>query len=86
MIAKRLKEARKRAKFTQEKLGLMAGIDQSTARSRISQYESGVFTPKFQTMCQFAKILDVPESYFYTLDDDFAEVIYQIYKLQKKTS
>jgi len=42
MIPKRLKTARLAAKLSQEKLGVLAGIEESTARSRISQYESGV--------------------------------------------
>ncbi|EZJ41987.1 putative transcriptional regulator [Escherichia coli 1-182-04_S4_C2] len=30
-------------------------------------------------MCAFAKVLDVPECYFYTVNDDFAEVILALY-------
>ncbi len=79
MIPKRLKEARHRAKLTQEKLAVMAGIDESTARSRISQYENGIYRPNFETCCAFAKILDVPECYFYTIDDDFAVAVLQLH-------
>lgn len=39
MVPQRLKSARLRAGYTQEKLGVLAGIDEATARSRISQYE-----------------------------------------------
>jgi len=83
MISKRLKEARRRAKLTQEKLAVMAGIDESTARSRISQYENGIYRPNFETCCAFAKILDVPECYFYTVDDDFAVALLQLYSHYK---
>lgn len=79
MIPKRLKEARHRAKLTQERLGVMAGIDESTARSRVSQYENGIYRPNFETCCAFAKILGVPECYFYTLDDDFAGALVELY-------
>ncbi|HEE4268670.1 TPA: transcriptional regulator, partial [Klebsiella pneumoniae] len=41
MIPKRLKDARLRAGLTQEKLGVMAGIEEATAYSRLSHYESG---------------------------------------------
>lgn len=80
MIPKRLKEARKRAKLTQEKLAVMAGIDESTARSRISQYENGIYRPNFETCCALAKVLGVPECYFYTLDDSFAQALLSLYQ------
>lgn len=75
MLPIRLKTARLRANLTQEKLGVLAGIEEATARSRISQYESGIHRPTFEIMCAFAKVLNVPECYFYTVDDDFAEVV-----------
>ncbi|UPT57091.1 helix-turn-helix domain-containing protein [Dickeya zeae] len=80
MLPIRLKTARLRANLTQEKLGILAGIEEATARSRISQYESGIHRPTFEMMCAFAKVLNVPECYFYTVDDDFAEIILRTYK------
>lgn len=85
MLPVRLKTARLRANLTQEKLGVLAGIEEATARSRISQYESGVHRPTFEMMCALARVLNVPESYFYTLDDDFAEAIRLLY-LRRKMS
>ncbi|BEM90302.1 helix-turn-helix transcriptional regulator [Serratia marcescens] len=75
MVPQRLKSARLRAGYTQEKLGVLAGIDEATARSRISQYESGTYTPSFTTMCALARVLNVPECYFYVLDEGFAEKV-----------
>lgn len=75
MVPKRLKQARKLAGISQEKLGLLAGIDEATARSRISQYENGFHTPTFKLMCEIAKHLNVPEGFFYTTDDVLAEKI-----------
>lgn len=75
MLPIRLKTARLQANLTQEKLGVLAGIEEATARSRISQYESGIHRPTFEMMCAFAKVLNVPECYFYTVDDNFAEVV-----------
>jgi transcriptional regulator with XRE-family HTH domain len=75
MVPQRLKSARLRAGLTQEKLGVLAGIDETTARSRISQYESGTYTPSFTTMCALARVLNVPECYFYVLDEGFAEKV-----------
>ncbi|WP_213991815.1 helix-turn-helix transcriptional regulator [Sodalis sp. dw_96] len=82
MIPKRLKEARKRARLTQEKLAVLAGIDESTARSRISQYENGIYRPNFETCCAFARVLDVPECYFYTVDDTFASALLTLYSVK----
>ncbi|EAA3682462.1 XRE family transcriptional regulator [Salmonella enterica subsp. houtenae] len=79
MIPKRLKEARQRAKLTQEKLGVLAGIEEATAYSRLSHYENGTHKPTFDLVCEFARVLDVPECYFYTVDDDFAEAILDLY-------
>ncbi|WP_413508561.1 helix-turn-helix transcriptional regulator [Serratia proteamaculans] len=75
MVPQRLKSARLHAGYTQEKLGVLAGIDEATARSRISQYESGTYTPSFTTMCALARVLNVPECYFYVLDEGFAEKV-----------
>ncbi|AWH90100.1 helix-turn-helix domain-containing protein [Limnobaculum parvum] len=83
MLPKRLKAARKKAHLTQEKLGVMAGIDESTARSRVSQYESGTYRPPFEMMCAIAKVLNVPECYFYTIDDEFAESILALYEAKQ---
>ncbi|WP_226052463.1 helix-turn-helix domain-containing protein [Dickeya chrysanthemi] len=79
MLPIRLKTARLRADLTQEKLGVLAGIEEATARSRISQYESGIHRPTFEMMCAFAKVLNVPECYFYTVDDDFSEIILKLH-------
>ncbi|MGP2836354.1 helix-turn-helix transcriptional regulator [Serratia nevei] len=82
MVPQRLKEARRRAGLTQEKLGVLAGIDESTAGSRISQYESGTYSPAFTTMCALARVLNVPECYFYILDDNFAEKVMKLYNYE----
>ncbi len=79
MIPRRLKEARQRAKLTQEKLGVLAGIEEATAYSRLSHYENGTHKPTFDLVCEFARVLNVPECYFYTVDDDFAEAVLDLY-------
>ncbi|EPF6162346.1 helix-turn-helix domain-containing protein [Citrobacter sedlakii] len=79
MIPKRLKEARLRAKLTQEKLGVLAGIEEATAYSRLSHYENGTHKPTFDLVCEFARVLNVPECYFYTVNDDFAEAVLDLY-------
>ncbi|ELN2574560.1 helix-turn-helix transcriptional regulator [Enterobacter kobei] len=78
MLIKRLKEARLRAGLSQEKLGVLAGIDEASASARMNQYERGKHTPDFEMMCKLAKILKVPEGYFYTIDDNMAEIMLKI--------
>ncbi|MBP2199111.1 helix-turn-helix domain-containing protein [Pantoea cypripedii] len=80
MIAKRLKEARLNAKLTQEKLGVLAGLEEASSSSRLSHYENGTHKPTFELTCAFAKILDVPECYFYIIDDAFAEKVLKLYR------
>ena len=41
MLIKRLKEARLRSGLSQEKLGVLAGIDEASASARMNQYERG---------------------------------------------
>lgn len=83
MITKRLKEARLRAGLSQEKLGILAGIDEASASARMNQYEKGKHTPDFTTVEKFAKVLDIPVPYFYTADNTLAELIYSYYKLSE---
>ena len=80
MIPKRLKEARLNKGLTQEKLGVLAGIDESTAYSRLSHYEKGTHRPSFEMMCSFSRILHVPECYFYILDDEFAGEVLMLFR------
>ena len=61
--------------MSQRKLGMAAGIDEFSANSRITHYEKGRHLPDFQTMERLARILDHPTAYFYTRDDDLAELI-----------
>lgn len=75
MITKRLKEARLRAGLSQEKLGILAGIDEASASARMNQYEKGKHTPDFNTVMKFAKVLNIPVPFFYTDDNQLAEII-----------
>jgi len=75
MLPHRLKEARLRAGLSQQKLGILAGIDEATASARMNQYERGIHTPDFALACRLAEVLEVPACYFYTVEDDLAEVV-----------
>lgn len=75
MLPHRLKEARIRAGLSQQKLGILAGIDEATASARMNQYERGIHTPDFALACKLAEVLNIPACYFYTVEDDLAEVV-----------
>ncbi|NRA79791.1 MAG: helix-turn-helix transcriptional regulator [Pseudoalteromonas sp.] len=71
----RLKSARKAAGLTQQQLGMALGMEPNTASARMNQYEKGKHAPDFLTMKRIAKELDVPVAYFYCEEDDLAEII-----------
>ncbi|QDI10521.1 Helix-turn-helix domain protein [Klebsiella electrica] len=83
VIGKRLKIARVTAGMTQATLGVNAGLEEESASSRISSYEKGVHAPDFTLACKLAAVLDVPEAYFYAVDDDLAELILQYHRFKK---
>lgn len=56
---KRLRYFRTLRDMTQKQLGMAIGFSEQTADVRIAQYESGVRTPKEQTVIALAKALAV---------------------------
>ncbi|MBL3525903.1 helix-turn-helix transcriptional regulator [Serratia plymuthica] len=83
MLPHRLKEARLKTGLSQERLGILAGIDEATASARMNQYERGIHTPDFELACRFAAVLHVPACYFYTVEDDLAKIILEYYHYVK---
>ncbi|HGT9857420.1 TPA: helix-turn-helix domain-containing protein [Escherichia coli] len=81
MIGKRLKDARLAKHLTQEKLALKIGIEGAGANTRIAQYETERYSPSFPVARQLAKALDVPEYYFYIVDDEEARVLLERYRV-----
>jgi transcriptional regulator with XRE-family HTH domain len=79
MLTHRLKEARLKAGLSQQRLGILAGIDEATASARMNQYERGIHTPDFALACKLAEVLKVPACYFYTVEDDLAEIVAKYY-------
>lgn len=75
IVALRLREARLKAELSQEKLGVLAGIDEFTASARVNQYERGKHIPDYQILEKLANVLKVPLPYFYAKDDKLAEYI-----------
>ncbi|MES2151257.1 MAG: helix-turn-helix transcriptional regulator [Pseudomonadota bacterium] len=81
VFTKRMKEARTRAGLSQERLGVMAGIDEMSSSARMNQYERGKHEPDFSMVERIAKALDVPESYFYSKDDEAAWLLVVLHRL-----
>lgn len=75
VIARRLKEARLLAGLSQERLGILAGIDEFSASARMNQYERGKHTPDLLTVERVAAVLGVPVPYFYATDETIAELL-----------
>ncbi|WP_034936855.1 helix-turn-helix transcriptional regulator [Erwinia mallotivora] len=84
MLPQRLKAARLKAGLSQERLGILAGIDEATASARMNQYERGIHTPDFELACRLASVLHVPAFYFYAVEDDLAEMILGYSESQEK--
>lgn len=80
MLPHRLKEARLQKGISQQKLGILAGIDEATASARMNQYERGIHVPDFELVCRLAKILNVPSCFFYTQEDALAALVVAWYQ------
>ena len=74
VFSMRLKIARKAKKLSQERLGILAGIDEASASARMNQYETGKYAPDLLMVTKIAEVLEVPVAYFYTADNLMAEI------------
>lgn len=61
--------------LSQDKLGVLLGLDEHTASTRISRYENGVHEPALITAQSIAHKLGVPLAYLYCDDNRLAELI-----------
>lgn len=74
IFCQRLKAARLAKGLSQKSLGILAGIDEFVASTRINRYEKGVHQASLETVQQLAVALEVPLAYFYMVDDALAEL------------
>ena len=81
VVGDRLKQARLEAGLSQERLGVLAGIDEMSASARMNQYERGVHTPGYPMVEQFAKALDMPVEYFYAKEDKTADLLLLLHSM-----
>ena len=78
VFSMRLKIARKAKKLSQERLGILAGIDEASASARMNQYETGKYAPDLLMVTKIAEVLEVPVAYFYTENNLMAEIIMKL--------
>jgi transcriptional regulator with XRE-family HTH domain len=81
VFALRLKQARKAAGLSQERLGVLAGIDEMSSSARMNQYERGKHEPDFAMVSRIAGALQLPVSFFYSEDDGEAKLIAAYHRL-----
>ena len=74
IFCQRLKAARLSKGLSQKSLGIIAGIDEFVASTRINRYEKGVHQANIEIAQQLATALEVPLAYFYMVDDQLAEL------------
>lgn len=81
IVGRRLRERREALGLAQEKVGVAIGLDESSARARISRYELGVHEPPYDTVKLLAGALRVPVPYMYCEDDVVASLLAALEKL-----
>ncbi|ETK18224.1 XRE family transcriptional regulator [Pseudomonas sp. FH4] len=84
IFSKRLREARKISKMSQERLGIEAGIDPASASARMNQYENDKHEPNINIVRQIADVLNLPTAYFYALEDDTARLLMLFHRLSEE--
>ncbi|SMB31543.1 Transcriptional regulator, XRE family [Sterolibacterium denitrificans] len=84
ILGRRLRERREALDLAQEKLGVAIGLDESSARARISRYELGVSEPPLATARLLATALQVPLPYLYCEDEDVAQLLLALHALGNK--
>ena len=84
IVGRRMRERRETMGLAQEKVGVAIGLDESSARARISRYELGVHEAPVPTAKQIASALKVPLAYLYCEDDNTAKLLIELHKLNGK--
>lgn len=84
VVSRRIRLLREGLGWSQEKLGVAIGIDESSARARISRYELGVHEPPLPTVRLIAEAIGVPMIYLYCEDDPVADLLLRLYRLESR--
>lgn len=78
-----MRERREELGISQEAVGVSIGIDESSARARISRYELGVHEPPLPTVRLIASKLNVPFAYLYCDNDLVAKLLSRLHRIEK---
>lgn len=81
VVGRRMRSRREQLGWTQERVGVLIGIDESASRARISRYELGTHEPPVRTARLLAAALQVSLAYLYCEDDRVAELLLQVHQL-----
>lgn len=81
IVGQRMRQLREQQGWSQEKVGVLIGIDESSSRARISRYELGVHEPPLPTVKLIANALDAPLTYLYCEDDGIAALLLGLHRL-----
>ncbi len=84
LVGQRIRSRREELGWSQEKLGVLIGIDESSSRARISRYELGNHEPPLDTARNIAKALGVPLAYLYCEENDVAGLLLALKKVPAK--
>ena len=82
IVGRRIKELRETLGWSQEKIGVAIGIDESSSRARISRYELGVHEPPVPTARLIAHAMGVPLAYLYCEDDKVAALLLALHQMK----
>ena len=82
IVGRRIKELREDLGWSQEKIGVAIGIDESSSRARISRYELGVHEPPVPTARLIANAMGVPLAYMYCEDDKVAALLLALHQMK----
>lgn len=81
VVGRRMRAPREELGWSQEKVGVLIGIDESSSRARISRYELGTHEPPVKTARLIADALNVPLAYLYCEDEDIATLLLKLRQL-----
>lgn len=82
VVGRRMRSRREELGWSQEKVGVLIGIDESSSRARISRYELGTHEPPVKTARQIAEALGAPLEYLYCEDDGVARLLMALSQLK----
>ena len=81
VVGRRMRARREELGWSQEKVGVLIGIDESSSRARISRYELGTHEPPVKTARLIADALNVPLAYLSCEDEDIATLLLKLRQL-----